>query len=554
MTGAEAGDEAGATRDVRDAVFGAVRRAGITTVFGDPGAGDEPPLGGLPEDFTLVAGANEGIAAGLATGWVLGHDRPALVLMRTPAGCGALAAARANHAPLVVLAVRPDRSHPVLTPAGEHLVWSARPAHARDVPAAVARAALEAVTGRGPAAVFVPPDGWDEPYTAEPPVLMEARRPSHVSAEDVAPLAALLAGARSPVLVTGALTFTDHAWTALTSLADRLRCPVWQDPSATRPGFPQDHPRFAGVLPADGHRPAPEERNGRHPDLEVREPGEAEPSPVAGEPLETTASRADRAGGRPVLDGHDVVLVVGAPAFRAGELEVLVPDGATVAVVSDDPAQVHRGPASLALLASPAAVCERLAVTLPQRDDGAPATAGGPAAYGAAAEGESLRAGVVLAELAARLAPEAIVVEEAPAVRDGLHRLVPARRPLGHLSAVSSGRGFALPAAVGLRLARPDRPVVALLDGAATLSAAQALWTASYHRVGALFIVFTPTGGAAWPGFAGIDPASLARCLGCPAVRVDAYAALAEVFDEVVPSLWAREEPLLVDVLVDPDT
>nr|WP_246497587.1 thiamine pyrophosphate-dependent enzyme [Sphaerisporangium rubeum] len=342
---------------------------------------------------------------------------------------------------------------------------------------------------------------------------MDVRRPCRVSAEDVAPLAALLAAARSPVLVTGALTGNGRAWTALASLADRLSCPVWQEPSAGRPGFPQDHPRFAGVLPTD--------RDG---------------------------------GGRPVLDGHDVVVVVGAPAFRAADHDALLPDGATVAVVGDDPGAMHRGPAALALLASPAAVCERLAVTLPQRDDGRSAPAGRPGLLGRAAEGESLRAGVVLEELAARLAPEAIVVEEAPAVRGALHRFVPARRPLGHLSAVSSGPGFALPAAIGLRLARPDRPVVALLDGAATLSAAQALWTASCHRVGALFVVLTPTGGAAWPGFAGVDPASLARCLGCPAVRVDARAALAEVFDEVVPALWAREEPLLVDVLVDPDT
>ncbi|MBB6475867.1 thiamine pyrophosphate-dependent enzyme [Sphaerisporangium rubeum] len=499
--------------DVRDAVFDAVRHAGITAVFGDPGVADTHPLGGLPGDLSLIAGANECIAAAMATGWALGHDGPALVLPRTSAGLGALAAARANHAPLVVLAVRHDHGRPALDPAGEHLVWSARPAHARDVPAAVARAALEAVTGRGPAVVLAPMDGWDEPYGTRPPVPMDVRRPCRVSAEDVAPLAALLAAARSPVLVTGALTGNGRAWTALASLADRLSCPVWQEPSAGRPGFPQDHPRFAGVLPTD--------RDG---------------------------------GGRPVLDGHDVVVVVGAPAFRAADHDALLPDGATVAVVGDDPGAMHRGPAALALLASPAAVCERLAVTLPQRDDGRSAPAGRPGLLGRAAEGESLRAGVVLEELAARLAPEAIVVEEAPAVRGALHRFVPARRPLGHLSAVSSGPGFALPAAIGLRLARPDRPVVALLDGAATLSAAQALWTASCHRVGALFVVLTPTGGAAWPGFAGVDPASLARCLGCPAVRVDARAALAEVFDEVVPALWAREEPLLVDVLVDPDT
>ena len=65
--------------------------------------------------------------------------------------------------------------------------------------------------------------------------------------------------------------------------------------------------------------------------------------------------------------------------------------------------------------------------------------------------------------LAARVPAETVVVEETPSSRPDLHRLLPARSPLGFLSAAMGGLGFALPAAVGVRMAAPRRPVVAVV-------------------------------------------------------------------------------------------
>ena len=60
---------------------------------------------------------------------------------------------------------------------------------------------------------------------------------------------------------------------------------------------------------------------------------------------------------------------------------------------------------------------------------------------------------------------------------------------------------------------------------------------------------------APWPPFTEVDMGGLARSLGCPARRVDSYDELTAALDEVLPSLAAREEPLLLDVTVtvDPD-
>ncbi len=92
-----------------------LRRRGLTTLFANPGSTEVPFLTGLPDDFDFVLGLHEGSVVGLATGWAIGRGEPALVLLHTTAGLGnavsALATARVNRAPLVVVVGQQDRRH-----------------------------------------------------------------------------------------------------------------------------------------------------------------------------------------------------------------------------------------------------------------------------------------------------------------------------------------------------------------------------------------------------------------------------------------------------------
>ncbi|MBE1590106.1 thiamine pyrophosphate-dependent enzyme [Nonomuraea angiospora] len=560
---------------VRDATFDVLRRYGLTTVFGNPGSTEVTLLTGLPDDLRFVLALHEGSVVGMATGWAIGHEAPALAVLHTTAGLGnavgAIATARVNRVPLVILVGQQDRRHLALEPfltghlsglAGDYPVRVDQPVRAQDVPGAVARAFHEATTFRGPALVVVPMDDWEAPFSGETvaaPVRMV--RPAGVSDDDLAPLVQLLSAARSPAIVAGAGAGAGTGagagagagagWDALVALAERLGCPVFQESFGGRAGFPQDHPQYAGVLPADRVR--------------LRE----------------------------ALAGHDVVLAVGAPVFRQYPYAPgpLVAAGTSVAVITDDPAEAHRSPADLAYLASPPAVCARLTALLPPSSPAAerapaelPAAGQAPASdipEPPAAEraptpdipelpptGRPLRAAHVLRELARRLPADTVLVEETPSSRPDLHRLVPARTPLGFLSAAMGGLGFAVPAAVGLRMALPDRPVVAVVGDGSALYGVHALWSATHYRVGALFVVLTngryaimdrladkQGGKAPWPPFTEVDMGGLARSLGCPARRVDSYDELRAALDEVLPSLAAREEPLLlgVTVTVDPD-
>jgi benzoylformate decarboxylase len=351
-------------------------------------------------------------------------------------------------------------------------------------------------------------------------------RAAAVDSAAVDALAALLDAAERPGLVVGAGADEPRAWDTLVELAERLDAPVWQESFGARAGFPQDHPRFAGHLPSD------------------------------------------RAKLRAVLERFDAVLVVGAPAFRQ---YAFVPGpfygpGTRVAVITDDPDEAHRSAAELVALAPVAATCEALVARLAERErtssgDGVdrppdPGATDGP-----------LTSAHVFSALARRLPRDAIVFEEAPSSKPELHARIAARAPLGFLSPAMGGLGFAIPASIGVRMALPERPVIAIVGDGSSLYAIQALWSAAQYGVGAVFVILAnggytvmdrlaelQGGSSVWPRFPDIDLSGLARSFGCPARRVSTFAELEAAFDEIVPGLAARNEPLFLEVAVAPDS
>jgi benzoylformate decarboxylase len=495
---------------VRDAAFDVFRRFGMTTIFANPGSTEIAFLTDLPDDLRFVLALHEGSVVGIATGYATATGRPALVNLHTTAGLGnavgALATARTNRVPLVVVVGQQDRRHLVYRPflagdlaglAGNYPVWVNQPARAQDVPSAIARAWHEANDGRGPALVIVPSDDWAEPADDAPLAApAQLHRGTAADPTTLGALTAVLAGAAAPALVVGADADAPGTWAALVALAERLDSPVWQESFAARAGFPQDHPLFAGHLPAG------------------------------------------RARLREALAGHDVVLAVGAPVFRQYPYEQgpFVHPGTTVALVTDDAEDAHHSPVQLAVVADPAAVCGALVARLPARPPSAPryTPAAPPSPPGA---GEPLRAPHVMAAL-------------------------------GFLSAAMGGLGFALPAAVGVRMADPRRPVVAVVGDGSSLYSIQALWSAAHYGCGVLFVVLANgryavmdrlaeqhgAGKAPWPAFEEVSVSRLAEGLGCPATRVTTHDELLAVLDDVVPTLGDATVPLVLEVGIVPDT
>jgi benzoylformate decarboxylase len=129
------------------------------------------------------------------------------------------------------------------------------------------------------------------------------------------------------------------------------------------------------------------------------------------------------------------------------------------------------------------------------------------------------------------------------------------------------GLGFGLSATIGVRMALPRRPVVAVVGDGSSLYTIQSLWSAALYDVGALFVILANGGyavmdrlaeaqgeAAPWPAFGAVDITAMARALGCPAQRVEDHDGLLQALDEALPGLAGRSEPLLLEVVVAPDS
>jgi benzoylformate decarboxylase len=529
-----------ATATVRDATFDVLRRLQLTTIFSNPGSTEVPLLAGLPEDLTFVLALHEGSVVAMAAGHALGGGKPALALLHSTPGFGnavaAIATARSNRAPLVIIVGQQDRRHLALDPflagklsglAGEYPVWSDQPARAQDVPGAIVRAYHEAITARGPAVVIVPMDDWSAPApepheTPGPSLLLRSEAADPVAVEA---LAGVLDSATRPAIVAGAGADGYEGWTALIALAERLNCPVFQEPFGAQAGFPQDHPLFAGHLPSR------------------------------------------RARLRETLQPYDAVLIVGTGAIRQYPYDPgpLVEPSTRLALVTQDPEEAHRSPVEVAVLGAPAAICAAVAEAVDARPGPVTPQRTPPAPPAPPQAGEPMRAGHVLAALAERLPRDAMLLEETPSSRPELHARIPATAPLGFISAMGM-LGFALPAAVGVRMARPDRPVLTVVGDGSSLYQIQALWSAAAYDAGVLFIVLRNGGYAImnrlaeragsdgpWPALDAIDISAMARAQGCEARRIEEHAELLSALDELLPGLKDRQSPLLMEVVVAQD-
>lgn len=524
-------------RTVRDAVFEVLGQFGIARMFANPGSTEVAFLTDLPPDIHFVLALHEGAVIGLATGEAIGSGKPALALLHTTAGygnaVGAIATATANRAPMVILVGQQDRRHLASEPflagkledlGGDYPVSVRQPARAQDLPALIARAYHDAQLHSGPAVVLVPMGDWAEP--ADDNVALAAPEElivgSGVDEKAVTEVAARIERAINPVLVVGSLTDDTETWDRTARLADRLGCPVWSEAHAARAGFDQTSPQFAGHLPANRGRL------------------------------------------RKTLAGHDLVLVLGGPAFRQylwAEGSFVEP-GTEVVVVTPDRDEAAFSAASLAVIAPvgdfAGALTERVrarpTVSVSRTTPALPALPQGD---------QPIHPGHVFAALRERLPAESTVIEESPSTRGLLLDLMPASRPLGFLTPAMGGLGFALSAATGLKLALPDRPVVAVVGDGASLYNIQAVWSATRYEVGALFVIMSnggyavmdrlavnAGGTAPWPSFRDVSVSAIAGGFGCPTRRVETYGDLVRTLDEVMPTLSSRRQPLLLDVAV----
>ena len=220
-----------------------------------------------------------------------------------------------------------------------------------------------------------------------------------------------------------------------------------------------------------------------------------------------------QAGVREVLDRHDLLFSVGGDMFTwslPSKIEA-VPAGMPLIHLDTDPWQIGKNyPAQAGIFGDPKATLPDITAAVRDR-----MTAGAKAAARARltaltdtgrAEREAFRAKAralagktpvqplaLLEAIGAMLPKNAVVLEEVLSSAPGARSLINSDDAQSFFALRGGGIGWSLPAAIGVKLALPDRPVVALVGDGSALYTAQALWTAAHSRVPVTWVVFNNT-------------------------------------------------------------
>lgn len=527
------------TMTVREATYDLLRQLGLTTVFGNPGSTEQAFLTKFPPDFTYVLGLQEASVLAMADGFAQATGKPALVNIHTGAGTanamGSLITAYLNKTPLIVTAGQQTREmlllEPWLTNVEAPLLpqpwvkWSYEPMRAEDVPGAFMRAYATALQPpAGPVYLTLPLDDWTKDVS-QPAVVRTVSARVAPDPVRLAEFARRLAQCKSPVLVLGAAIDKAGGWDDAIRLAEKVGAPVWAPPASERVSFPEDHPLYQGILPF------------------------------------AIGLLSEK------LNGHDLVLVIGAPVFRyypyvPGDY---LPTGTELLHVTDDPAEAARAPVGDSLLGDAVLTLQALTDQLPDSNRPLPRSRTERPSLPDKPSDQLTAADVYWVMNDVR-PDNAVLVEESPSNLADFHRWLPITQPQSFFTFASGGLGWALPAAVGIALGERatgrNRPVlVAIGDGSFQYSL-QALWTAVQHALPVVYVVLNNSEYAILKAFAyqedtpdvpgldlpGINIVALANGYGCNAERVMDKAGLSEALRRAL----SKKGPTVIEVPINP--
>jgi benzoylformate decarboxylase len=540
-----------------------LHQEGVSVMFGNPGTTELPLMDGLVREprIRYVLALQEAAAISMADGYAQATGGLAAVNVHVAPGLGnamgMLYDARKAGAPMLLTAGQHDQSFTATEPIlwgdlprlAEPLVkWASEVRRLEDLPRLVRRAAKTALAHpTGPVFLALPVDVLNAERDVE---LGERTRVAPRLVGDRAAIdeaARRLVRAERPLLVAGDAVARSDALAEMAELAELIGAPVMTEGVPSSCDFPFTHPLYAGAMP----RVAP--------------------------------------GIRALLIRHDLLFSVGGDLFTLSlpsDVEP-VPPGLEIVHVDVDPWELGKNyAASVAIQGDPKA-------TLPELCEAVRRHAGPRGRADAERRREALRARhegerqdlwaradaerarvpisplTLVAELARAVPAEAAIVDETISSGQGVRQLFRCADARAFYGLRGGGIGWGLPAALGVKLALGDRPVVAMIGDGSAMYTSQALWTAAHDAIAVVYVIFNNASyrilkqrTLALKGFSAaddryvamdldrprIDWVGLARSLGVPGERVEKAA-------DVGPALargLASGGPYLLDVPIDP--
>jgi benzoylformate decarboxylase len=540
-----------------------LKQEGVSVMFGNPGTTELPLMDGLAREpgIHYVLALQEAVAIAMADGYAQAAGGLGAVNVHISPGLGnamgMLYDAMKSGAPLLLTAGQHDQAFNVTEPilwsdlppvAKPFVKWSTEARRLEDLPRIVHRAAKTALAHpTGPVFLSLPVDvlNAERDLDLGAPTRVAPRIVGDRAA--VARAAALLAKAERPLLVAGDAVAHGDALAELVELAELVGAPVMTEGVASTCSFPFTHPLYAGSMPR------------------------------LGPPI------------RALLMRHDLLFSVGGDLFTLSLPDDVdpMPPGLTVVHLDVDPWELGKNyPAAVAILGEPKATLPELAEAVrratgtqghPQaakrREAVAAAFAAERAELACRADAEAARVPIapltLVHEVAKHVPADAVIVDESISSSQGVRHFFRCADAKGFFGIRGGGIGWGLPAALGVRLALPHRPVVALVGDGSAMYTNQALWTAAHESLAVVYVIFNNASyrilkqrTRALKGFSAeddryvamdldrplIDFIGMARALGVPGERVEKAADVGGALGRGL----ASGGPYLLDVRIDP--
>lgn len=467
-----------------EAMFEFLVREGVRYVFGNPGTTELPlmDLFAARDEIKYILALHEDSALGIAAGYAEATGKPAVINLHASPGLahalGNLYNAYRAGTPLIVTAGQQDSramlDEPLLYAdmlelARQHTKWCWEVRHAAEIPSALARAFRIAQTNpTGPVFLSLPVNVMEERVSMDLPRVTAVGARVRGDRSKISEAAAVLASARNPAIIAGDGCARSNALAEVAVLAELIGARVHAEPLNSLLVFPTNHPLYAG-------------------------------------PLFPNAKQT-----RALLDGVDVILVLGAnnlaPLVYTGTR--MIPEEARIIQIDANDHELGKTlSVEVAILADPRSALEELIESL------------GPFANGPAREVLAGRRQLIAAHIAearagfyehsleanedgpmsaayvARImrevaARDAVLVDESVTSTASVRTLFELSEPNSYFYAKGGSLGLGLPAAVGVKLAMPERQVICAVGDGTSLYSIQGLWTAAHYGLAITFVVF----------------------------------------------------------------
>ena len=458
---------------------------GVRHIFGNPGTTETPLLDSLVSypQIEYIMALHEGVAVGAASFYAQATGRAAVANVHVAPGLGnaigALYGALKANSPLVVTAGQQDTrmrltgpvlGHDLVAMAAPVTKWSVQVERADEL-APILRRAFKVATDapKGPVFVSLPINVLEQETLVEALGPGRLWRSSHPDPKGLEEVASLVLKSNSPAIIASDDVARSGATQALVKLTETIGASVWFEGLRHHASFPTGHPSFRQSLPPDA--------------AQVRK----------------------------ALDGSDLVILLGGPFFEdiwyaEGSH---FPAGAIVVQIEESLERLafnHRldggiaGEMSTSIASLTDAVRSRASeefnLAAERRNKAlAELNARDKEAHRSRLEKSFNREPTsmprLMAELRRGLPDDVVIVDESITASLDMARTFDYRGFGDYFSGRGGGIGQGLSGAIGVKVAMPDRPVVAVSGDGSAMYSIQALWTAAHHRLAIVFVILT---------------------------------------------------------------